>query len=626
MPIKFKCPNPSCRKPLSVKDQLAGKKAACPACKQVLTIPAAPTASAPPRPTTAAVAETATAPAAPADAEALAASFLSDEPKAAPTEEPRTIDFNCPYCDEALHLDAELAGQTIPLPRVSPHHQGAAADQAAEDRLAQHGLRHPDRRPPRYRAGTRGGLGIDQQDYRQWRRPRGSRRPAVAAARTGDGRPLDSARHHRRLQRGRAGDWHSVDRVVAWRQAPGEDARQGNGRPLGQGTQGDGRGGAVIHLAAGQFHLRRNEKDSIKPDKGDRGAWNQFGAARNRLAAAGTPECDALLIELALAQLDMAGSPAEVAEGKRMNWPDAVKEAGQTLLAVREPQQRDEGQRLLTRKLIAKGQAALARDLARQLGGGTEQFAILGLEDIRAGQKEDAEKLLEEIRPRLKPGKDAKGKPLPPPLSADVVTLLVALGHDKEVPAPKETALKEVVKVGKAAGLAWRGPPGEASKLVARSDSRVRLEALVAAADAPGEESHVKPLAEEAVGLAETKFGDTPLPGWLMTRLVREGLHAGVSEDRLLKLAQKLAPDDKMRGWVQLPIFRARLAATEGKADEALLDLVAKGTLANDEARVELTRHNTLKDASTEKAVEGWDESLRPFGYAGVALGLQGGS
>ena len=37
MSIKFSCPH--CSKALNVKDHLAGKKAQCPGCKQVLRIP-----------------------------------------------------------------------------------------------------------------------------------------------------------------------------------------------------------------------------------------------------------------------------------------------------------------------------------------------------------------------------------------------------------------------------------------------------------------------------------------------------------------------------------------------------------------------------------------------------------
>jgi len=67
MTIKFNCPH--CHKGLSVKEHLAGKRAPCPSCKKVLTIPA-PVAMA-------------------ADVEDLAAAAFADEPKAAePAKEP----------------------------------------------------------------------------------------------------------------------------------------------------------------------------------------------------------------------------------------------------------------------------------------------------------------------------------------------------------------------------------------------------------------------------------------------------------------------------------------------------------------------------------------------------------
>jgi uncharacterized Zn finger protein (UPF0148 family) len=42
--MKFECP--SCGKTLNVKDDYAGKKARCPGCKEVLTVPYAPEAAA----------------------------------------------------------------------------------------------------------------------------------------------------------------------------------------------------------------------------------------------------------------------------------------------------------------------------------------------------------------------------------------------------------------------------------------------------------------------------------------------------------------------------------------------------------------------------------------------------
>ena len=43
MPIRFRCPH--CKKPLQVKDHLAGKKGTCPTCKKGVVIPSAPAPS-----------------------------------------------------------------------------------------------------------------------------------------------------------------------------------------------------------------------------------------------------------------------------------------------------------------------------------------------------------------------------------------------------------------------------------------------------------------------------------------------------------------------------------------------------------------------------------------------------
>ncbi|MBX9681051.1 MAG: hypothetical protein K2X38_20025 [Gemmataceae bacterium] len=113
MSLRFKCPNPACQKPLVVKEQLAGKRVACPACKQPLVVPA-PVA-------------------APADVESLAADALSDKPvaaanghngnghtsapAAAATDTPKTtIDFDCDFCGEPVSMPLDMAGKQSPCP------------------------------------------------------------------------------------------------------------------------------------------------------------------------------------------------------------------------------------------------------------------------------------------------------------------------------------------------------------------------------------------------------------------------------------------------------------------------------------------------------------------------------
>jgi len=102
-----------------VPEHLAGKKGKCKACQQILTVPPLPTSSpaakeagkkdGPPPVKPAGQAR-------PVDVEAEAAALFSDEPKSAETVEVKTIDFDCPFCDEPVKLPADLAGKRAPCP------------------------------------------------------------------------------------------------------------------------------------------------------------------------------------------------------------------------------------------------------------------------------------------------------------------------------------------------------------------------------------------------------------------------------------------------------------------------------------------------------------------------------
>src|SRR5580698_4495610 len=95
MSIKFSCPH--CSKALNVKDHLAGKKAQCPACKKVLTIPA------PMKPGS-------------HEVEALAAEAFADEEKRVAAQPSAKLEFQCPMCDEKISVNAALAGKQAPCP------------------------------------------------------------------------------------------------------------------------------------------------------------------------------------------------------------------------------------------------------------------------------------------------------------------------------------------------------------------------------------------------------------------------------------------------------------------------------------------------------------------------------
>src|SRR5438094_4752476 len=104
MPIKFSCPN--CAKSFTVKDQLAGKRANCPACKKPLSVPKPSAASAAPPEM---------------HVEDMAAAALMDAPAAPPppVAEAKTVTFNCPQCDEPVTLSADLEGKQTPCPHCA---------------------------------------------------------------------------------------------------------------------------------------------------------------------------------------------------------------------------------------------------------------------------------------------------------------------------------------------------------------------------------------------------------------------------------------------------------------------------------------------------------------------------
>lgn len=107
MPIKFACS--SCQKLLRVKDELAGKRAACPSCKKVILIPQASTlvSGTSPTGTTAELKQE--------ELEDLASSLLVERKEAA-AQATAVIEMTCPHCDAELKLPENLAGKQAPCP------------------------------------------------------------------------------------------------------------------------------------------------------------------------------------------------------------------------------------------------------------------------------------------------------------------------------------------------------------------------------------------------------------------------------------------------------------------------------------------------------------------------------
>ncbi len=338
MTIRFKCEH--CHKPLSVKDHLAGKKAACPVCKKTIAIPAAVTA--------------------PVDVDALVAEALADQAAEKAAEPVKFIDFICPFCDEDLRLPADLGGKKtpcpkctniikVPLPQVTkpkdwrtnqsvgpsaaranlPEQPDDAWSTAQKTRVSQSSMEEagalPDDRPPIGAAG--------------WIR-RGAWTcvliAVIAVVFTFASRARQSSREQNHLEEAKK----YIDKLPALQQ--GEFFR-----------------------AAGEIAVRNRRLSD---------AQTNFTVAQSLLANAPPSEDrDRLLIHVMLGQAEMGGTDEEALGGReRYSWKDGKvqDEMRRTVEAIGAPEAKASAIRALAGLLRDKNQPDVAIGLAGYLANG----------------------------------------------------------------------------------------------------------------------------------------------------------------------------------------------------------------------------------------------------------------
>jgi hypothetical protein len=195
------------------------------------------------------------------------------------------------------------------------------------------------------------------------------------------------------------------------------------------------------------------------------------------------------------------------------------------------------------------------------------------------------------------------------------VALALALGKG-EPPRGKFPEDADHQLIGRAEALARLGKGAAARNLPQGTAAEVRLRALVAVAAATGESADV----DQAVAVPEAERGQAP--PWLVYRLALLAAQAG-QLDRADTVAGAVGHPG-LRARAQVDVLRWRLSRSDGRADEALAGKVDKQqVLAHALACEVLARHNARHDGGLVKAVEGWEEPLRPFGLIGAALGRQ---
>jgi hypothetical protein len=601
MAIKFSCPN--CGKALVVKDQLAGKRGACSGCKVVITIP---------YPVSQAHHD---------DVEAMAREAFADAPAAAPPVETKTIEFNCPMCDELVKVSADLAGKQTPCPecrrivKVPLPTKRDPTDWRKLDKRGPSGAKQDLEPAPEGTWGSSTAGGVSRETLLET--------GAIVEEEDPDAR---RRRHMRLTMAGIVVVALLMCAIGVYSYTTRGKADKYLARAL-EAAKGESKlppeQVAAVHWGAAEYQARSGQPDAAQK------ANEEFGQARGALGKAGSLERDVMLGELALAQIDLGGVKSQADKGQALEWSKALEAVRQTLEQIKAPEAKLEAVRQVTRKLAAAGQAQAAQSLAGRLGGSghdaNELIAVAALELLRGGNKKEGMALADSIA-----AASASKEKTPPPPSPAVVALAVLLGRDE--PKPRASDKKDEVKaneddlenivLGRAEGLARRGNSAAARQLLGQARPAIRLRGLVAlAAVAADSGSGDTADLNAALDLAEGELKGRVESPWLLFRLAQLAVKAGQA-DRAMQVAGQI-PDAGLQAQAQLAGVRARLSGMKERADDALTSSVAEKTGAAALARLALARHNMARDSGTAKTVESWSDADRAPGLAGLALGMQ---
>jgi hypothetical protein len=574
MPIKFTCPH--CKTGLSVKDHLGGKRARCRACKKPLTIPKggsstthAALTSMPARP-----AKAVNPPPPNLDAEAEAAEALADEPAA--SKETRTVDFNCPFCDEELKLDIELAGKKTSCPEcrriitVPAVEAEGPQDWRKAAKAGPSGAKGQDVPEPEGAWGSAKAQHVSRDalleaDVLPDRKviPLTTRQKIIRWTVTGVGiLCLPAALYFVYLLAFGSSEQRALNNVIAF-----ADADAGKEK-VGQ------EGIAVLDLGIAQYYVKSNKPNSaVEAKKRFEMAVKQL--TTGRVGPGGPDDRDGVLIDLAAAAADLVGTKEEAKAGLRLDEKESQKLLRSILDAIQRSAARLEALRQVTRRLVAAHQSQRAQTLATQVFSGpaeqSEAIATVGLELSAAGENDLAAKAVDQALTSLN-ATDPNAPTGAPPATIALATLL-----KRPVPKGKEDMDEKLAKVEL---LARQGNVADALK------------------------------AEPPQGADKAQWS------WLQLHLVQLGADSNVDE-RVLRQTVDAIPEPALRARGRLLILRGRFAHNSQAVGDDVLEGIDAKTASQYQARMELARHNARAGGSS---AQGWDEKYRPFGIIGALL------
>ncbi|MSQ96390.1 MAG: hypothetical protein EXR98_17805 [Gemmataceae bacterium] len=633
MPIRVKCE--SCKKTLSVKDHLAGKKIKCPVCQSVLAVPQgspmkepappnAPAQGIPVPSPGAKKAAAATKPLAPTkptvekpdsngtpaakpngtppptqelppenvEDEALAA--FSDEPEPPPIDPaaPTTIEFKCPYCDEQVKLPIELAGKQAQCPNEECRRLvKVPLPKPAEKK----DWRKMDRKGP-----TAAILNQPEQLENAWGTEVASKARQDSLVQAGvidlpiKTRPRDL---FDRIQLGiytmllialvggaGYGLWHIVNSKQQQNEIKdAEGLVRGANAKIKSGTLLS----AEAYRTIGLLYLRSSEKNpAVKAQKALQGAsLVEFDATERNPAL----NEQLFLIDVALAQIELGGGDADLIGAIKLPWEEVRADLDATLLSrLQNPEIQVMALREVGFRLFEKGQAELAIGLT--------------------------------VKPA---GANAQGKR--PAAYRQQIAFIFAKGEPESLKKlPSEKSLMDAnIRIGYAEGYARKGDYGKSEEFVkASGPPKDRLDANLGVAAValhdPKNKDQAGKFVKEAMNIIKEK--DANPSDWQMLQLVK--LAARTEEAEIVKeLAKTLKhPTFKLRA--EFEIFLALCEKSTGRVDAGKLVDIEGLDLPAKTAKQDATTGATLALAWTALARHNGGASRKAFNERVTAIDL----
>ena len=623
MSITFSCPNPTCRAKMTVPDSVAGKRGKCTKCQKMMTVPAEteppPPAKSPPPPKV--DRPVVSLPEMPrVDADAAAADVFADGPEVA-EKTAELIEFNCPQCDEPLKMAIDMGGKRAPCPECRRIISVPMPKKGQKTSWRDTGPNLPSGAKREEQAAPEGAwdgksTAVGTEALQEAGVIKEKFKPRTLLQKTGPylvyGTPALIV-----ILGGfflwqyftRASEKKALDTALA--SAKSDVGR----RALGSD------GLIAVHGYAGKYYLRSKRSGGANTPGAATLAREQYGKVVSMAGSGHTLAGDALLGEIALWQLDLEGTPVEIADDQKLKWTDTQKIIRSTLATIHSRSGKLAGLRGVVAGLVAQGHTTAVLPMTFALyptkgADRSEAIAVAGLELLRLGKKDEATKAYDEA---AAPFADKKTRPA---LSAAVVALAVALDRKPPVPADNEPITDSNQRgIGMVDGWARLGKLGEARKEaeVFIKSPTILFQALVALADGAYSTKHGES-ADLDAALAGVHAG---APDWVYLRLVELALDADIDAARVEPVVAAIT-DSNLKAWARLLIYRKRLKASKSIEGEDGLSNLSPNTLAGLVARLEMAWHNTRRDGGWGKAVNGWDEAPKATGSLGVALGMQG--